>query len=222
MTAFQEWMKEMLLTTPDIVGCWRLDERSGVIAYDRGIYPNNGTITGATPAPCAIDYGLYFTINDRVSCGACSNWPVFDDFTLELFYNYTQMNWYRGIVDKLNSFSLFNYLDTAYRVDFRLYDSVGTEFRWVSWAGISLAGLHHLLLSCPKGAANHTYVDGVDRPSWEGGIRNLPVRVTATPLYFGYSAGKNEWLTGYLDHIVIYNRALDQVEALRHAERRYP
>lgn len=222
LTGFSHWMSYQLTYLPDIAGCWHLDEYTGAIAYDYSRNANHAVIIGATPTTGRIDRALSFDgINDTVNMG---NDPSLDvlSYTQVLFLNphidldatiaTTPFIW-----SKTGTFYFFYNVGKLYAA---LFDG-GNVWRTVE-AIINLPKdtWHHIAVTYDLSTEDFIlYAHGVQIAL----IPNIVGRTTsATNLYLCSQLAAASWLNARADHCILYNRALDPAEILRHSLRRYP
>lgn len=222
LTGFQYWMKLCLNTLPDLGGRWHLDEATGAIAYDSSLNANNGIIFGASPTTGLIDGCRAFDgLNDyiEVPFSPTLNTAV---FSFEFHAKVTGgVNTDRSPVTSRSATPVQGYL---------MYCRAANV--WEFWVGRPLAW--EIMIGNPVVIDQWTFhcciYDGTQMLWWHDGAY-YPPRVCAfspNPTWpFRLGAGKTEmaptwFFPGLIDEFRYYNRVLDEVEIIRHSERRYP
>jgi len=222
LTAYQAWMKYMLTNLPDICGMWHLDEKSGTVARDSSRNGNDGVVTGDYPADGLIDGGFYFDWSDNVVVVPTSPslWSP-DTLTVEMFIYLLVMPGWAPSCPLINTGSFFLYDMSFFSLDFEFYILIGgVEEPHPSWDYMFIDRWYHVAATYDKdaGADNlRLYVNGQ--------LKDAVTRVGSvdapTGDFFIGLTGWDYWF-GKADHVVYYNRVLDEAEILRHSLRRYP
>ena len=201
-------------TYADVVGgdgpvsFWRLGEASGTTAAD-AIGPNPGSYKGgvtlAQPGAVGGDTAAslngtsgYLTIPDSPSL------HTGDNFTVELWLKPARLGANQGLVTKGGYLIA---LDNTNHVIFRK-PNVGT-ITTSTTAIADTATFHHIAVT-KAGPATHIYIDGQDRT---GPVANRTITDTTQPLQFGTGNG---YLTGTLDELALYPRALTPTQITNH------
>lgn len=222
LTGFQCWMKLQLTLLPDINALYHLDFASGALVLDfsRNFLP--GTIIGPIPSEGVISSGFFFDhINDRINLGTNEIFNITSQpFSWEFFFRTDNTAWRQCVLghDVWNT--------RGYMLEF--YNP--TQFIFWTFQAAALSSPRHAAYPFVAGTFYHIvvtrmgtvitfYIDGAKYP----GDRPF-VDPVSDPgnLLLGSRQGGADWMGGYLDHIIYYNRALDDTEALRHSLRRYP
>lgn len=222
LTGFQYWMKYNLKNLPDIASWWKLDNQAAGIAYDSGRNSNNGTIVGASPVTGLIDLASYFDgINDIITIPYSSTFNLSPTFSLEVLAKPTAHTTDLYIVVKTDATNWDYQLSILWNtrlVRFGINTPAGTQLVQ-STAPLTFDNWHHII-GVNDGTDLLLYLDGTLNNTNPGGggafyTRNLP-------LYIGSYAGAPWWSKGTVDNLILYTRALDSTDALRHSARRYP
>lgn len=222
LTGFQYWMKYHLTFLPDIAAWWKLDEKTGTIAYDSSRNANHGTIIGASPATGPIDDAKYFDgLNDYLSFPSSPTLELgTSPWTIELFTNPSRGGDYflhKG-GDNLATPGikcLFFGVPPKPRIYIR--DGVAQNIFTINQA-IPLDSWSHVAFTWDGTDTAQGFVDGLyvnEQIQAVGSITN-----PAYPLHLG-RVGPS-WHKGYIDHLIIETRVLNPTEILRHSLRRYP
>lgn len=221
LTGFQYWMKYNLTNLPDIAGWWKLDREAGGITTDSSRNGNDGVIIGASPVTGLIADGLSFDgINDWVNCGNDPSLNITtEDFTIECLLNPPGLQnntWISrfavadGYICTLTADGFVRARLTTSGVSLRFWAAAGYtaadfgQFRHFAWR--------------KRGTVGSILKDGVDITTFTNVLQPMNPAV----IDFGISPnGPWGWATGLMDNLIVYTRALDDTEILRHSERRY-
>ena len=86
MTGFAYFMRSHLNTWLNLVALWRLDERTGTLAYDTSRNTNNGALNGTTSVPGKIGYARSFDgLDDLIRVPHHATLDITQAFTLEVY-----------------------------------------------------------------------------------------------------------------------------------------
>ncbi len=211
------------------IGWWKLDETSGQTVTDSSSGGNNGTL-GATSSvagddPSLTSGGLVFQgsynfdgVDDFVNIphtAALDAYPI----TVEAWYNTGNVSRDVGIVNKLsrgsnNGWHLgdeLGFLRAYYFVDSS--NKVGSS--GLSGPATAADGNLHYAAFTVDSSGGKLYFDGrlVDSQSWVG----TPGATTTTvPVTFGKYENHVDFLSGNIDGVRVYNRALPDYEIYEH------
>ena len=211
-----------------LVGYWSFDgkDMAGVTAYDRSGNANNGTLTnGPTRAIGKIGQGLSFDgVDDYVSVGDNDSLDITGSITVATWVRATSFgvgfneerlvfkgtgvstaNIYTlGIADSKAMFSL-------HLAGFGASDCLGNSPCIVSNTTLVTGRWYHVA-GTYDGATIRIYVDGQ-----LGGSQSVVSTGTAdaNPVLFGSRSDGQDSLTGFLDDVRLYNRALTPAEIKR-------
>jgi len=222
LTGFQYWMKYQLKNLPDIAGMWHLDEKSGAVCRDFSRNANHGVIVGPSPVEGWIDGGYFFDgLNDRVLLTTTPSLDLRTAQTFEcLFYP-----WDTGLPQYLfnKGTSGGEWIAVAIGSLRNIYfharkGGVGPSTETPAGA-FEWKKTYHLLVTFDPPDA-FIYLDGVQIANVFGA--HPTPDPTALPTYIGVRDNLATWAKCALDHVIYYNRVLDQTEITRHSERRYP
>lgn len=222
LTGFQYWMKYNLTNLPDIVALWHLDESAGAIAYDSSRNNNNGTITGASPILGTIDGAQNFDgLNDRIiipSSATALNLTT-TSFTFIFFVNPTNFTVNRWLYSRglWNTDGLDIFLDTIARIRLRVYQAGAIQLPYNTNARLTAGVFNFVGIVANDGVVTY-YINSTSYSTTPNILAPASANRNA---YIGSYNGAS-FLLGILDHLIIYNRALDSTEVLRHSLRRYP
>ena len=222
LTGFQYWMKYQLTNLPDIAGMWYLDEKTGTTARDFSRNANHGTIIGASPAVGLIAGAQSFDgINDYIRIPYSSSLGGFTALTIEMSLYPTAYGFptfARVILNNGYPTPGSIYMELTKTVAARILGYVYNDAG--AWAGFINNGItaldtwYHLAFVW-DGSTVCLYINNTpgSNPAFVGTMtREAPINL---------SLNTNDF-QGIIDHFVIYNRALDATERLRHSERRWP
>jgi len=221
-TPIAEWLRYCLTNLPDIVAWWRLDEPQGAIAKDFSKNAYNGAILGTTIVDGTISKARYFDhLDDTIDCGTGIS-QSFTAISIECFISdaFSVPATYQFIIERGDwsdgEFGL--YLNPfTHCIDFVLRD---TTAQIISGATDVLARKHTHLLGTYDGAHMKLYVSGAEDAAPVASTGTVKTDTQKT--YIGSRLDGVNRFGGVIDNLIIYNRALDTYEALRHSLRRYP
>lgn len=222
LTGFQYWMKYHLAKLPDIAGMWHLDAGEIVTAIDFSRNGNDGIILGPSPADGLIDGCLSWDgINDRIRAVDHPSLDLTTALTLDLFLlpdDFSQQAQY--LFDKGGFASWGFAINAAGQV--QVVANIGGVNQQPTSAGALTQGVWNHFAAVFNTLTFDFYINGVfDVSRVLAPPGNL--LVSTTPLIIGAISPTAVWpYPGDLDHIILYNRALDATEILRHSKRRYP
>lgn len=222
LTGFQYFMKYMLTYLPDIAGMWRLDGKTGAIAYDSSRNLNHGIIIGASPIAGVIDGGFLFDgLNDWLDFGSPST-LLLDSYSLLCFYKLE-------IVQRMPVVDFTNTAMCSLQPRWSLTESIIymglNNYRKFNTAPVNiLDGDYHCLVF--KVTGNGKF-DINNSELWADGQQQTvsATVTTGTPeakLHFHIGKTATNWAACRYDNIILYNRLLDQTEITRHSLRRWP
>ncbi len=207
---------EIELWDPSIVGFWRLNESGGVIAQDDSPYQFDGQLIG-NPAwnheSGVLDGYLNFDgLDDYVTVADDLALQLQQDMTMSFYLRQDEVpdNWAR-VVGKGSS-SLRNYglwLDpnVSGRLLFQQHISNGSTLNLYSNATIALGEWTHVAAVVESNQLK-LYING----ALDAQVTRVAApRVSVDPLTFGW-AGFLEPMSGAIDQLKIYNRAVSQNE----------
>lgn len=222
ITGFNYWMRTYLNTLPDIAARWRLDEPSGIIAYDSSKYATNGTISGASPTTGLIGGARHFITDDyiEITCPQCNF--TSGDFSIVARIIMHSLSAHNNLFCR----GLFNadgyrlrILSTG-RIHVDTFQTPGDQHSNSSDGDILINTPYTIGLS-RSGASCKLFKDGIDITAFFG-VHVDPAASTRTGKIGIYDTLLHEPFDGVIDDLTIYNRALTPQEHLMRSGRRYP
>lgn len=222
LTGFQYWMKVYLATMPDIAGWWHMDDSTGSLVHDSSVNGNHGTPFGSNSLQGNIGSALHFNgTSDYVMIGAPPALQITSAITIEIFDRPSTQAGYRVFIDKGGAGPNVGYC-IGKNPSGQLFIGLGTTVTgWVYFLGsvVLTDGRYHHLGITYNGATIKFYRDGqvVKTAAATGDIAAGPYN-----LVLGADSNHTLFSLNDLDEVIIRNRALNDVEMLRHALRHYP
>ncbi len=201
--------RDAVLNSLGLIGYWRLGEASGTVARDEmgmnnGAYINAPTLGVA--GALAGDPDPAVTLN-----GTTQYVTVPDAASLDLGNAFTLMAWIRHTASASVG-SIITKGIGAYQmvIDANvLFLALQSSLALASSGAVTLTtGIHHCAVT-KDGAARGVYIDGADVTSL---IANDIGANTATALLFGTRGVVDQFFSGDLDEVAIFNRALTAAE----------
>lgn len=194
-----------------LVGAWGFNAATGTSAADSSGMGNTGVLNGATWTPTGrYGAGLQFDgVNDRVDVAGTSSLALSAGMTLEAWVNPTVTTGWRSILvkerPKGRAYSLYA-SDSSGRPG--SYLRLKTD---VSLTGPSAlpAGVWSHVATTYDGTTHRLYVNGTQVAAV---ARSGKLATSGQPLRIGGNTVFNEWFTGTLDEVRVYNRALSAAE----------
>lgn len=222
LTGYQYWMSYQLTNLPDIVGMWHLDERGGDIAHDFSRNHNDGTIRGAVPVKGAIDYALYGDgVNGTVALGNTLDLCGFTTLTMEYFVYPEAQVIAQPIPFYRQSTFYLGFKSGTLQPIYRYWPEVGGVSKvFLCTTALVQDQLSHLGITF-DGTWVQFYINGIPKDKIITNRAALMVTI-ARPFYLISFNEADHQLTGWQDHVVIYNRVCDATEMKRHSDRRFP
>ena len=197
---------------PGLVGWWRFDEGSGAVASDSSGYGNNGTLNGATWVNGKYGQALSFDgTNDYVQISSSPSLQITDDLTISFWINLDSLATTMVPVDKHWAGEYFVKILTNGGLRFAQGASGNSEELTVLPAGSLVSGqwIHVAVVRSTS---------DVELTAYKNGVAATPVAYTKTPtassqaVNIGAEEGIYNRLSGIIDDVRIYNRALSPAE----------
>lgn len=188
------------------VGFYRLEEGSGVVAFDSSTSNNDAAYVGAPT------YGIIGAVDNGVDAvsGSCIDAPT--DFgsmsaaTVEFWWKYTSQLYIFRDATALGGHGWYMSATVV---------KIGSLSRTLqNWPNIADGSWHHIALTT-DGTTTTAYADGVSRDTWNGSW--LTVTTAASPLRFGANGlNAGQWWPGAFDEIAIYDFELSSTRVAAH------
>jgi type II secretory pathway pseudopilin PulG len=219
--------------TGGIMGCWNLDETSGLTAADGSGFGNNGTlVNGPTwnPTGGQIDGALAFDeTDDYVNLGTNSslNFGNSEPFTVAAWVktteNYGAIVSFRSSTDDGSVIDLSvgyeGVTDDPGKAMFLVRQDGGGSYANVKGGPVSDGQWHHLAAVRGPGSTIELFLDGVSQGTGSGaqagGAVTTDLRAIGSERRWvsaGYGTADQRYLVGTIDDVRIYDRALSAAE----------
>lgn len=222
LTGFQYWMKYQLANLPDIAAWYKLDDNEGATTRDSSRNSNTATIIGASPATGLIGRALSFDgVNDKLTI---PNSPSLNIRSAITIICYLQTSW-----DTPTGFQE-GHLVNKDKYMLRAHDLNKYFIFYIVDATVGFSCTTALPQADPFSGCVVARYDGLSLELFVNGARSGLATAhvgqiddsSASPLLIGTDQGQLRWDKSIPDNIIIFNRALDDTEILRHSLRRYP
>jgi hypothetical protein len=185
-----------------LVGCWNMNEGSGVVAHDSSGNGNNGTLVNS-PTWVAGKHGNGLSFNgngDYVSIPNSNYFNSTDELTIAFWARFISGN--LPAVEKSSSYLL--YWDGASHV----YGAAYPNSAFGASGFPADNNWHQIVYTYAPNSQQVLYVDGVSVKS--GATGNVTISVSSNGLKLGYVYGSSR--TGTVDDVYIYNSVLTASE----------
>ena len=206
-----------------LVGCWKLDEASGLTAADSSGQGNDGTLTnmaGNEWTAGQINGALAFDgTNDYVNLGNDGSLQLTGDMTITVWAKLATGNAgnYYGIAGKLRDAPYAGFALTRHSTNyFYFWIADGTTIESIaSNATYTDTNWHHIA-GVRRSGTNYLYIDGVEQTA----TNTRAIRDSGDFAFIGrqYSSYNGRYFKGIIDDVRIYNRALSTEEIAQLAE----
>jgi hypothetical protein len=211
-----EYLAQIMAQLSTLVGYWRLNESSGLVAIDTK-NGNNGTYTGgatlAQTGPFVLSDSLAARLvsNSYVTIPDSAALDVGDVFTLECIVKRTSTGVTQVMLSKqASSYVLYFQADNTVALGIPF---VGNVFVTTNTFTDTTA-YHHI--ACTKnGSTVHIYVDGVDE-ALTGSNQTMANNSDALLIGLDVIAGSAHATNNYMAEVAIYNTALSGATILNH------
>jgi glucose/arabinose dehydrogenase len=199
--------------TPDVVAAYSFNEGSGSVLGDSSGNGNAGTITGAVWTSQAV-FGSALTfdgVNAFVTIPDSATLDLGTTGTIEAWVRLAALNRGHGVVGKING-TLDAQQNYSLTITSTNHVACGlgngtTSIEVISTATMTAGQFRHLACTW-DGTTLTVYIDGVP----DGSIpQTLTPAGNTSPLFIGQSGGVDR-LSGVVDEVRVYNRALNQAE----------
>lgn len=202
--------------TTGLVGYWRFDENSGIIAYDSSGQGNNGALmpSGSYPSytnQSKFGSALIFNQTNYVNCGTNSTLNVTADFTISAWINYTGVGGHLAIMSKSD--------DTlaSFQYEFKLQGGIAdlvmitsSLFIYEVIASYIPINVFTFLVATVNGNVMTIYENGIlaNTTIMSNGIREYSSVSTLIGATKGSSPSNK--FAGTIDEVRLYNKSLAQ------------
>jgi hypothetical protein len=195
---------EILITDPNLVGWWSLDEGSGSVAVDWSGHDNYGSLIGEPQWVVGQDGGaLEFDGSNSVDCGNSDNLQITDSITITCWVNPAMLSGWHGLAGLNGSYS-FKHLDNHL-----VFTTPGILDHLGYNAILEVGVWQHVAVTFQPNQVGGAvfYINGVQAD-----------RVDSSDFNTGsgpFLIGNNQWnehYTGLIDDVRIYNKILTAAE----------
>lgn len=217
------WHFDLVAEPAGLIGWWKMNDGSGTTAVDSSGSGANGTITGGTWGSGKRSGALVFDGNDKVACGTGASLDGTTPFSVSAWVKIPATHAAVAVVIQQRgpSDASTNGYNGQYQLrvnadgkpSFWVYGNSANQFDFAASTSIHDNQWHHLL-AVRDGAEGRLYIDGALAGSATGTIRSLVSNISVN---LGCdSRDNNRFLSGSLDEVRIYNRALsgDEIQSL--------
>lgn len=195
------------------------NERIGTKTFDLSLNGNHGNFAAGAAAPTWKPDGIYFGGNDYINCGMNASLNVTNALTIVVDIN-TTMDAAAGIVSKSISGAGANYSYLLFKTggtDVAAFYVTATIDAWDAHIAGSTPihdGNWHNIIAVYNGTNPlKLYVDGISEGAITG-VEPASLRASNRNLLIGIWEGDlPNYLTGAIDNVSIYNRALTSEES---------
>jgi type II secretory pathway pseudopilin PulG len=217
-----------------IVGCWKLNETSGIVAADSSVKGNNGTLVNMAAPGCWVTgqngNALAFDgIDDYVDLGTNSslNFGNSAPFTVSAWVKTTES--YGMIVSFRSSTDGGPVIDLAVGYDggadspgnamILVRQDGGSNYARVTGGAVNDGFWHHIAAVRGSGSTIELFLDGVSQGTnsgtESGGAITTNLRAIGSERRWvsdGYGTADQRYFAGTIDDVRVYNRALSTTE----------
>jgi len=216
---------------PGLVGWWKLDETTGLVAADGSGFGNNGTLVNTNVGRWTAgmrDGALEFFGNrEYIDCGTGSSLDITNDFTIAAWVQLAPGTdgHYGGIAGRLTrkngdadywGFALVRHSSNVFRLWVADGNAGAINASATSDMAYTDTAWHHVV-GIRKGKSNTLYVDGVQQKA------TSTSEFIPSKEYFHigkqYSHLDDRYFVGLIDDVRLYSRALSAAEVLVFAVR---
>jgi fibronectin type 3 domain-containing protein len=199
---------------PGLVAAYSMDQGSGTTLPDVSGTGNNGTLSGASWTTSG-RFGSALSFNgsgNMVTVPDSNSLDLTTALTLEAWVRPTTVNDWHTVLLKEQpaqlTYALYGSTDAGLPAG-HVYPTGSSGDRWVRGpSALPLNTWSHLAFSW-DGATGRVYVNGTQVAS--GALAGTAI-VSSSPLRIGGNTIWNEWYSGLIDEVRIYNRALTAAE----------
>jgi regulation of enolase protein 1 (concanavalin A-like superfamily) len=217
------WHFNIVTDPAGLTGWWKMNDGAGSTAADSSGSAANGAITGGAWGSGKRSGALVFDGNDKMACGTNASLNGTTPFSVSAWVKIPASHAAQAIV--IQQRGPADASTNGYNGQYQLrINADGKPSFWVygnganQWDFTASTAVHddqwHHLLAVRDGTEGRIYIDGTLAGSASGTVRSL---VSNIPVYMGCDGrDNNRFLSGSLDEVRIYNRALsgDEIQAL--------
>lgn len=204
-----------LYSSEDLVGWWPFDEGSGMVAYDKSKYGNDGSLENMAEEDWVdgkVNKALDFDgENDRVDCENDVSLDITSAITLEAWVKVASFP-ELGVTVGKNWDSYFLGVVADQRVRFMLYID-GSQWNFYSNITLDAGTLYHIVATWRASDSKWTiYINGVQRGTGTATAGNISTNTSKVGIG-SISGGASAYpFHGIIDEVRIYKRALTATE----------
>ena len=193
-----------------LVGHWKFNEKSGIIANDSSRYRNTGTLVGATHLPVWADKGIKFDgVDDYVDCGNNASLNITNAITVEAWVKPSTTTGEKFILSKgSQKYALEQNVGKFRSI---IYNNSYTYL--TSTTSYISGNWYHVVLTYDR-VNEKIYINGILENSLS---QTDAIQTTVSSLQIG-ALTSALFFSGSIDEVRIYNRALSAAEIKRHYE----
>ena len=195
-----------------LVGHWKFNEKSGIIANDSSRYKNTGTLIGATHLPVWAEKGIKFDgVDDYVNAGNDASLG-FDgnihSYTISFWVKATTVAANSRVISKAGAAQYpFRLTGSATNLQAVVYD--GTVFPSINYGNVWDGTWKHIVLTVDR--TNLTgYINGIGLTPTANTVANTTAN--SINVLIGIQYNYINPFNGSIDEVRIYNRALSAAE----------
>ena len=198
-----------------LVGHWKFNEKSGIIANDSSRYRNTGTLTGATHLPVWSDKGIKFDgVDDYVELS--QNYVFTSNNTLSFWAAIKQQNYLGVVGGNLGAYAFIRFGTAAGQENLNILIETNTNGDYhtlIFNSPLSYNVYYHFIIVQDGSKVWRLWINGI--------LQSTTVTTTDNNLTIrkiGEGRQNVDYFNGSIDEVRIYNRALSAAEIKRHYE----
>lgn len=208
LTAYQECMRQYLLSPADQVLWLTLDTAPGAVTPDRSGQDNHGTLYGPSQAAGKIDRCFLFDgIDDHILCGNDTSLAVTGDATWTFWLNRTSYIYHAGLLSKWASyeFDIHQYTDNTLGI----FQGNGDDYDHITWAVTTSNGIwYHIAIRRVVATKKlRLYINGAQHGAEQAYTKTVAASTKIVSVGRRNEGTDQPW-HGLLDDDRIYTRAL--------------
>jgi len=194
-----------------LVGHWKFNEKSGIIANDSSRYRNTGTLVGATHLPVWVEKGIKFDgVDDYVSSSSILSNYTIGEYTVSVWVN--PLNTTLGNIFGAGTgvtTNRFAMIVVSGNLRVGVYNGLAIGYK----SGNLLENKWQHIVYIFNNSIGSLYIDNVIQIG-----TNSPSTTNANAFNIGSAATGINFYNGSIDEVRIYNRALSASEIKRNYE----